>query len=114
MFYVLNFNVEILLIVTIDLGSTGQSMNDSTVDMMWAVGLQVRITTSMRRFPVNSVGPTIKFIVEVETDDILPFFDVLVMKRGPNLATKVCIYDKGYILDVPSSPKSMSLSLFLM
>jgi hypothetical protein len=37
----------------------------------------------------NSVRPTIKFTVEVETNNTLPFLDVLVIKRGPGLITKV-------------------------
>jgi hypothetical protein len=38
----------------------------------------------------NSVRrPTIRFTAEVETDDAVPFWDILVMKRGPKLAMKV-------------------------
>jgi hypothetical protein len=38
---------------------------------------------------INSLGPTIKFTMEVEVNNTLPFLDILVMKKGPNLATKV-------------------------
>jgi hypothetical protein len=38
---------------------------------------------------INSVRPTIKFTIEVETNNTLPFLDVLVMKLGPELITKV-------------------------
>jgi hypothetical protein len=39
MFFILNFLVEILLILTYDLGSTDQAMNDSPFHMMWMVRL---------------------------------------------------------------------------
>jgi hypothetical protein len=38
---------------------------------------------------LNSVKPTIKFTMQVNANDTLPFMDVLVMKRGPKLAMKV-------------------------
>jgi hypothetical protein len=38
---------------------------------------------------LNSVGPTIKFTMEIEANDILPFLDVLVMKTGPKLTMKM-------------------------
>jgi hypothetical protein len=38
---------------------------------------------------LNSVRPTTKFTMEVEATNTLPFLDVLVMNRGPKLATKV-------------------------
>jgi hypothetical protein len=38
---------------------------------------------------LNSLRPTIKFLTEVEDITTLPFLDILVMKRGPNLAMKV-------------------------
>jgi hypothetical protein len=38
---------------------------------------------------LNSVRPTIKFTTENEANGTLSFLDVLVMKRGPKLATKV-------------------------
>jgi hypothetical protein len=37
----------------------------------------------------NSVRPIIKFKMEVEANDTLQFLDILVMERGPKLATKV-------------------------
>lgn len=39
--YILNFLVEIILILTYDLGSTDQTMNDSPFQVMWVVGLEV-------------------------------------------------------------------------
>jgi hypothetical protein len=50
--YVLNFLVEILLILTY--GSTDQAMNDSPFHVMWLV--EVRIMTCMSRFPVHFRG----------------------------------------------------------
>jgi hypothetical protein len=38
---------------------------------------------------INNVRPTIKFTIEVEANNTLPFLDVLVMKRGQKLTTKV-------------------------
>jgi hypothetical protein len=38
---------------------------------------------------LSSVRSTIKFTMEVEANDTLLFFDVLVMKRGPKLTMKV-------------------------
>jgi hypothetical protein len=38
---------------------------------------------------LNSVRPTTKFTMQVEANDTLPFLDILVMKRGPKLTTKV-------------------------
>jgi hypothetical protein len=38
---------------------------------------------------LNSVRPTIKFTMEVEANDTLPFLEVLVMKWGPKLTMKV-------------------------
>jgi hypothetical protein len=39
---------------------------------------------------LNSIRPTIKFTCGVEANDTLPFLEVLVLKRGPKLAMKVC------------------------
>jgi hypothetical protein len=39
---------------------------------------------------LNSLGPTMKFTIKVESNDTLPFLDVLVIKSGPKLAAKVC------------------------
>jgi hypothetical protein len=43
---------------------------------------------------LSSIRPTIKFTMEVEANGTLLFLDVLVMKRGPKLTTKV--YQKTY------------------
>jgi hypothetical protein len=45
----------------------------------------------LQQFPhhINSVRPTVKFTMEVEANNTLLFLDVLVMKRGPKLTTKV-------------------------
>jgi hypothetical protein len=37
--YILSFLVEILLVLTYDLGSTDQTMNNSPFHVMWVVGL---------------------------------------------------------------------------
>jgi hypothetical protein len=58
--YVLNFVFEILLILTYDLGSTDQAMNDTPFRVMWVVGLEVQITACMPDFRytfVVSLGP---------------------------------------------------------
>jgi hypothetical protein len=36
---------------------------------------------------LNSLRPTIRFTMKVETNDTFPFLDILVMKRGPKLAS---------------------------
>jgi hypothetical protein len=53
---------------------------------------------------LNRIRPTIKFTMEIEANNTLPFLDVLGMKRGPKLAMKV--YQKLLILVVicTSSP----------
>jgi hypothetical protein len=56
MSYILNFHVEIFLILTYDLGSTEQAMNDSPFHVLGVVGLEVQIKTCMIRFPVHSRG----------------------------------------------------------
>jgi hypothetical protein len=56
MSYILNFVFEILLILTYDLGLAEQTMNDTPFYMVWVVGLEVQITTSMSRFPVHFHG----------------------------------------------------------
>jgi hypothetical protein len=38
---------------------------------------------------LNNIRPTIKFTMEVEANDTLPFLDVAVMKKGPKLAMKL-------------------------
>jgi hypothetical protein len=57
MFYVLNFLVEILLILIHDLGSTDLTRNDSPFHVMLVVGLEVQITTCFRYTFVASLGP---------------------------------------------------------
>jgi hypothetical protein len=52
----LNLIVEILLILTYNLGSTDQTMNDSTFHVMWAVRLEVQIMTCMSMLPVHFRG----------------------------------------------------------
>jgi hypothetical protein len=56
MSYLPNFLVEILLILTYDLGSTDQTMNDSPFHVRWVIGFEVQITTTMSRFPVHFFG----------------------------------------------------------
>jgi hypothetical protein len=76
-----------------------------------------KITAIFRH--LNSVRPTTKFTMEVEANDTLPFFDALVMKRSPKLATKV--YQKpthtGHYLHFqvqpPTSRKKESCSGFV-
>jgi hypothetical protein len=59
---------------------------------------------------LNSVRPTIKFTMEVETNDTFPFLHILIIKRGPKLATKV--YWKpahtGYLLSALQVQAPMS------
>jgi hypothetical protein len=45
--------VKILLILTHDLRSVDQSMNCSPFHVMWVVGLEVQVATSMSRLPVH-------------------------------------------------------------
>jgi hypothetical protein len=40
-------------------------------------------------YHLNSVRPTMKFIIEVEVNDTLPFSDVFAVKRGPKLTAKI-------------------------
>jgi hypothetical protein len=54
--YVLNFVVEILLILSYDLDSADKTMNNSPFYMMWVVGLEMQIMTSMSRFLVHFRG----------------------------------------------------------
>jgi hypothetical protein len=41
--------------------------------------------------------------MEVEVKNTLPFLDILIMKRGPNLAMKVYLQDVIYTLS-PTTP----------
>jgi hypothetical protein len=54
--YVLNFVVEILLILTFALRSVDPTLNDSTFYVMWVVELDAQIKTSMSRLPVQFCG----------------------------------------------------------
>jgi hypothetical protein len=45
-----------ILILTYDLGSIDQAMNDSSFHMIWVVGLEMQIMTCMCRFPVHFHG----------------------------------------------------------
>jgi hypothetical protein len=56
MSYVFNFVVEILLILTYDLRSVDQTVNDSPFYVVWVVGLEEQITASMSRLPVHFRG----------------------------------------------------------
>jgi hypothetical protein len=56
MSYVLNFIVDILLILSYDLASADKTMNNSPFYVMWVVGLEVQIMTSMTRFLVHLCG----------------------------------------------------------
>jgi hypothetical protein len=56
MSYVFNFVVEILLILIFALRSVDQTLNDSPFYVMWVVGLEVQITTSMSKLPVHFCG----------------------------------------------------------
>jgi hypothetical protein len=53
MSYVFNFVVEILLILTYDLRSVDQTVYDSPFYVMWVVGLEMQVTSIMRRLPVH-------------------------------------------------------------
>jgi hypothetical protein len=48
-----DFVGKILLILTCDLCSVEQTMNYSPLHVMWMVGLEVQVTTSMSRLPVH-------------------------------------------------------------
>jgi hypothetical protein len=54
--------------------------------MIWPHG-PTRLQQFLRH--LNSLKPTIKFRMEIEANDTIPFLDILVMKKGPKLATKV-------------------------
>jgi hypothetical protein len=56
MSYVFNFIVEMLLIFTYDLRSVDQTVNISPFHMMWVVGLEVQIMTSMSRLLAHFHG----------------------------------------------------------
>jgi hypothetical protein len=62
-----------------------------------------------------SLRPTIKFTMELEMNNTLPFLDVFAMKRGPDLTTKVyrkSIHTGHYLHfrsdDAPSREESCS------
>jgi hypothetical protein len=56
MFYIFSFVVKILLVLTYDLRSVAQTMNDSPFYVMWVIGLEVQITTSTTKLPVPFCG----------------------------------------------------------
>jgi hypothetical protein len=56
MFYVSNFVVEILLILTYDLHSVDQTVNNSPFYVMWVVRIEVQITTSMSILLIHFCG----------------------------------------------------------
>jgi hypothetical protein len=45
-----------LLVLTYDLRSVDQTMNDFPFYVMWVVGIEVQITTSINRLPVHFRG----------------------------------------------------------
>jgi hypothetical protein len=57
MSYVLNFIVEILLILTYDLRAVHQNIHDSPFYVMWVVELEVQITTSISMYVYSRGGP---------------------------------------------------------
>jgi hypothetical protein len=38
---------------------------------------------------LSSIGSTMKFTMEMEVNNTLPFSDVFILKRGPKLGTKI-------------------------
>lgn len=54
--YIFNFIVEILLILTCDLRSVDQTINDSPFYIMWVVGFEMKTMISMSRFPFQFCG----------------------------------------------------------
>jgi hypothetical protein len=56
LFYVLNFVAKIILILTYDLGSADETMNDFLFYVMWVVGLDIQIKSSMKRLQVQFRG----------------------------------------------------------
>jgi hypothetical protein len=56
MSYVFNFVVENLLILTYDLRSADQTMNDPPFNAIWVVGLEVQMTSGMSRLLVHFRG----------------------------------------------------------
>jgi hypothetical protein len=91
MSYVPNFVVAIYLILTYDLSSVDQTLNDSPFYVMWVVGFEVQIATCMSRIPVDSCGQfgtplhdqdvqvrkgIIGFNFHSEANNTLPFLDV--------------------------------------
>jgi hypothetical protein len=74
MSYVLNFVVEILLVLTYDLGLTNQTVNDLSFYVMWVVDLEVQITTSMSRFSVHFHG---KFWTPLQEQNVQQQKDII-------------------------------------
>jgi hypothetical protein len=52
MSHVFNFLFEILLILTHDLGSTDQTINDSAFHVMWVVELEVQYICGIFSWPI--------------------------------------------------------------
>jgi hypothetical protein len=75
----------------------GHRYIDSTF-VVWSL-----VPGRFQQFPhhFNSLRPTIKFTVEDEANDTIPFLDSLVMKRGSKLALKVyyTLTHKGHYLN---------------
>jgi hypothetical protein len=65
-------------------------LNGSDTSMTLPRGLAAWTQQDLQQFlhNHNSLRPTITFTKEVEASDTLPLMDVLVVKRGPKLATK--------------------------
>jgi hypothetical protein len=59
-------------------------VDDTSV--VWPYGL-TRLQENLHH--LNNFRPTIQFTTEVETSNMLPFLDMLVMKRGSILSSKV-------------------------
>jgi hypothetical protein len=55
--------------------------------MVWPHG-PARLQQFLHR--LNSVRPTIKFTLEAEANDTLLLLNILILKRGPKMAMKVC------------------------
>jgi hypothetical protein len=61
-------------------------LRDINTFIVWPCG-PARLQQFLCHF--SSVRPSIKFTMEIEANDILLFFDILFMKRAPELTAKV-------------------------